>query len=76
MANRIREKRAVEFDQVNNRWVIEATIVCDTVSDIPSVDSIDGYHIAQGSLAIDVSTGNRYRINSSGSWKLQSGGDS
>lgn len=76
MANRIRKKHVVEFDQISNRWIIEAVIVCDTVSDLPNVDEFENYHIAQGSKAIDVSTGNRYRITSSGSWKLQSGGDS
>ena len=57
-----------------NPLLYKSVIICDKLE--IEEDEFENYHIAQGSKAIDVSTGNKYRITSSGSWKLQSGGDS
>ena len=78
MAKRIRKKNIVKFDQVNQRWLIEAMIMCDTESDLPTVDEFDNYHIAQGSLAVVIDTSDRYRMSSSGTWNkdTSSGGGS
>ena len=75
MAARIKKKNIVNFDQVNNVWNIEAVVMCDSDTDLPDADAFAGYHLALGSLAIDVSTGDNYRISSDGDWsKNESGG--
>ena len=77
MAKRIRKKNIVEFDQVSQRWKIEAMIMCDSESDLPAIDEFDNYLLAQGSLAIVIDTSDRYRITSDGTWdKNSSGGGS
>ena len=71
MAKRIRKKNIVEFDQVSQRFIIEAMIMCDTESDLPTADEFDNYHIAQGSLAVVIETSDRFRIKSDGTWEKQ-----
>jgi hypothetical protein len=48
-------------------------ICVDTASDLPTVNSITGCMIAQGSIAWDVSTGDFYGMTSTGEWVNQSG---
>lgn len=71
MAKRIRKKNIVEFDQVSQRWKIEALIMCDSESDLPAIDEFDNYLLAQGSLAIVIDTSDRFRIKSDGTWEKQ-----
>lgn len=54
---------------------VERMEICvDTASDLPTVNSIAGCKIAQGSIAWDVSTGDFYGMSSAGEWVNQSGG--
>ena len=54
---------------------VERMEICvDTASDLPTVNSIPGCKIAQGSIAWDVSTGDFYGMSSTGDWINQSGG--
>lgn len=68
MASRIKKKNIIDFDQVNNVWNIEAIVMCDSADDLPDADAFANYHLVLGSLGIDVSTGDKYRINSIGEW--------
>lgn len=58
----------------SNLRVERMEICVDTASDLPTVNSITGCMIAQGSIAWDVSTGDFYGMTSTGEWVNQSGG--
>ena len=63
-----------EFLQYENELSVERMEICaDTASDLPTVNSITGCKIAQGSIAWDVSTGDFYGMSSAGEWVNQSG---
>lgn len=52
---------------------VERVEICvDAASDLPTVNSITGCMIAQGSIAWDVSTGDFYGMTSTGDWINQS----
>lgn len=64
-----------KFLQYENELSVERMEICvDTASDLPTVNSITGHKIAQGSIAWDVSTGDFYGLKSDGTWVNQSGG--
>ncbi len=64
-----------KFLQYENELSVERMEICvDTASDLPTVNSITGCKIAQGSIAWDVSTGDFYGMSSAGDWINQSGG--
>ena len=64
-----------KFLQYENELSVERMEICaDTASDLPTVNSITGCKIAQGSIAWDVSTGDFYGLKSDGTWVNQSGG--
>lgn len=48
-------------------------IQCDTAADLPAADQTGtaGYTIVRGSTALDLATGDRYIMDSSGSWVQQ-----
>lgn len=57
----------------SNLRVERMEICVDAASDLPTVNSITGCMIAQGSIAWDVSTGDFYGMSSAGDWINQSG---
>lgn len=64
-----------KFLQYENELSVERMEICvDTASDLPTVNSIAGCKIAQGSIAWDISTGDFYGMSSAGEWVNQSGG--
>lgn len=58
----------------SNLRVERMEICMDAASDLPTVNSITGCKIAQGSIAWDISTGDFYGMSSTGEWVNQSGG--
>lgn len=64
-----------KFLQYENELSVERMEICaDAASDLPTMNSISGCKIAQGSIAWDVSTGDFYGMTSTGEWVNQSGG--
>nr|DAU28134.1 MAG TPA: hypothetical protein [Caudoviricetes sp.] len=58
----------------SNLRVERMELCVDAASDLPTVNSITGCKIAQGSIAWDISTGDFYGMSSTGEWINQSGG--
>lgn len=58
----------------SNLRVERMEICVDAAADLPTVNSIPGCRIAQGSIAWDISTGDFYGMTSTGEWVNQSGG--
>ena len=58
----------------SNLRVERMEICVDAAADLPTVNSIAGCKIAQGSIAWDMSTGDFYGMTSTGDWINQSGG--
>ena len=64
-----------KFLRYENELSVERMEICvDAASDLPTVNSITGCKIAQGSISWDVSTGDFYGMTSTGEWINQSGG--
>lgn len=64
-----------KFLRYENELSVERMEICvDAASDLPTMNSITGCKIAQGSIAWDVSTGDFYGMTSAGGWVNQSGG--
>ena len=64
-----------KFLRYENELSVERMEICvDAASDLPTVNSITGCKIAQGSIAWDVSTGDFYGMSSTGEWVNQSDG--
>ena len=74
MAVRIKKKNIVNFDEVNKVWNIEAVVMCDSDADLPDADAFAGYNLVLGSLCIDASTGDKYWMDSSGTWNKDESG--
>ena len=64
--NWIRNKRFISFNE--GRAVILAEIQADSTEDFPVVNAYDGYTIAKGSIAQDISSGDFYCLGSDGVW--------
>ena len=54
---------------------IIAELDVDTAAELPSQEW-NGFFLEMGSIAHDISTGDFYSINSSGTWYNQNGGES
>lgn len=54
---------------------IIAVVFCDTAADLPAANYFAGFNLYQGSTA-ECMTGEKYRINSAGTWILQPAGSS
>ena len=66
-----------KFLRYENELSVERMEICvDAASDLPTVNSITGCIIAQGSISWDVSTGDFYGMTSTGEWVNQSGASS
>ena len=65
----------VEFKEVGDEKinVIRAEIICDSASDLPDTDSIDGIKLSAGSIAWAIDTGAFYGLSSEGVWYNQDG---
>jgi hypothetical protein len=65
----------VEFKQIEDEKinVIRAEIICDSESDLPDADSIDGMELSVGSIAWAIDTGAFYGLSSEGTWYNQDG---
>lgn len=70
---RIRSERYLETVEAEGARIskVVAELDCDTASDLPTVDGLEGCVLAMGSIAWDISTGDFYGLNSSGSWIKQ-----
>ncbi len=65
----------VEFKEIEDEKtnVIRAEIICDSESDLPDADSIDGMELSVGSIAWAIDTGAFYGLSSEGVWYNQDG---
>jgi hypothetical protein len=65
----------VEFKEIEGEKtnVIRAEIICDSASDLPNADSIDGIELSVGSIAWAIDTGAFYGLSSEGTWYNQDG---
>lgn len=65
----------VEFKQIEDEKinVIRAEIICDSASDLPDADSIDGIELSAGSIAWVIDSGAFYGLSSEGVWYNQDG---
>lgn len=57
-----------------DRSIVEAELWVDSVSELPTADGIEGYTLAQGSIAYVIRDGGMYVLDSTGTW-YKSGGD-
>lgn len=64
------EFKEIEDEKIN---VIRAEIICDSASDLPDADSIDGMELSVGSIAWAIDTGAFYGLSSEGTWYNQDG---
>ena len=64
------EFKEIEGEKIN---VIRAEIICDSESDLPDADSIDGMELSVGSIAWAIDTGAFYGLSSEGVWYNQDG---
>ena len=53
---------------------IRALIECDTLTDLPGINSITGYQLTIGTIAHVIDTNSTYKMQSGGAWKVQSAG--
>lgn len=51
--------------------LLRGEIMCDTASDLPAPTAITGITLIMGCKALDISTGNWYRMQDGGTWVLQ-----
>lgn len=65
----------VEFKEIEGEKtnVIRAEIICDSASDLPNADSIDGIELSVGSIAWAIDSGAFYGLSSEGTWYNQDG---
>lgn len=69
MSVSLKQSYDIEYDGARN--VARMDIYIDDASDLTGLDDIDDIYFLQGSDALDISTGDHYLRNSSGSWILQ-----
>lgn len=72
MSVSLKQSYDIEYDGARN--VARMDIYIDDASDLTGLDDIDDIYFLQGSDALDISTGDHYLRNSSGSWILQPSG--
>jgi hypothetical protein len=56
------------YDELNNKYVRQCDIMCDTSTDLPSETDISKYNIGFGTIAYVIDSGEYYVLNSSGVW--------
>lgn len=72
---RKKEEVFVSFKEGANKSIVRAELFCDSASDLPAVDAMDGTEFAMGSIAYCIEEGIFYVLNSSGTWKPQTATD-
>jgi hypothetical protein len=65
----VRDSGDIYFDGTNNVSVM--SIFVDSAADLSGLVQYEDIHFLLGSDALDVSTGNKYRMKSDGTWVLQ-----
>lgn len=65
----VRDSGDIYFDGTNNVSVM--SIFVDSTADLQGLTEYEDVHFQLGSDALDVSTGNKYRMLSNGTWVLQ-----
>ncbi len=60
-----------EYDDSTSTTLLRGMIMCDSAADLPAPSAITGITLLMGSKALDISTGDTYRMRSDGSWVLQ-----
>lgn len=65
----MKQSYEIEYDGTHN--VCRMEIYVDTAADLIGLDNLDGVYFLAGSTAYDISTGDLYMMNSSGTWILQ-----
>lgn len=69
----LRTAHEIENDGTHNVSICE--IYVDTAADLSGLDHIDDVYFLQGSEATDIETGNKYLMQSGGTWVLQPSGN-
>lgn len=70
----IKNKRYVTHAlRATDRSLIEAELWVDSASELPTADGIEGYTLAQGSIAYVIQGGGMYVLDSTGIWYSTSG---
>lgn len=71
----IKNKKYIRYGlKKGDRSIVEAELWVDSVSELPTADGIEGYTLAQGSIAYVIQSGVGYVLDSTGTWH-KSGGD-
>ena len=71
----VKSKNFLEYaSRKNERSKVEAELWVDSVSELPTADGIEGYTLAQGSIAYAIRSGEIYVMDSEGTWH-KSGGE-
>lgn len=65
----MKQSYEIEYDGTHN--VCRMEIYVDTSADLTGLDNLDGVYFLAGSEAYDIATGDKYIMNSSGTWILQ-----
>lgn len=72
----IKNKRYITHAlRASDRSLIEAELWVDSAAELPVIDGIEGYTLAQGSIAYVIRSGEIYVMDSEGAWH-KSGGES
>ena len=72
----VKSKNFLEYaSRRNERSKVEAELWVDNAAELPAIDGIEGYTLAQGSIAYVIQTGAIYVMDSEGTW-YKSGGES
>lgn len=58
-------------ESTDSTTYIRAHCTCDTAADLPGITDFTGYTLIIGSTADDISTGDKYKMQSSGTWVKQ-----
>ena len=65
----IKNKKYIRYGfSKGDRSIVEAELWVDSVSELPTADGIEGYTLAQGSIAYAIQSGEMYVMDSTGSW--------
>lgn len=72
----VKSKNFLEYaSRRNERSKVEAELWVDSVAELPTIDGVEGYTLAQGSIAYVIRSGEIYVMDSEGTW-YKSGGES
>lgn len=72
----VKSKNFLEYaSRKNERSKVEAELWVDSAAELPVIDGIEGYTLAQGSIAYVIRSGEIYVMDSEGAW-YKSGGES